>query len=488
MQIKLTRKNFIYMMIDIFLFVVVFGIKMNSIDSFNFIFILALIIYLFLLYSWFRCCVEKINFFTIILLLSFIYYFGQYLLNFFGFELDSQYNIKNTYTPAIINDTALYLLLNIVVLHFSVLLFYPKIKAKESKVDVIEKVGAFKFVAIVLLLVSFVCEILVLVFKIKINRTSGYAVALNTNYSGMGKFSYIVNFGSTLYLPALFASLVTTKESKLKILTWLSYLVYLILYFMSGSRFEAVVSLMGMLLILKFYFKKLNWKTFLFVVLGAILVLFLCSFMSRVRIITNYGIYNNYIDIIQAAFKAMEGDNFIVGTLSTTGFQILSVTAVYKNCPSIIDYSYGAYYLGGIIRIIPNLFGGENILITDSIDTIFYQFLTKTYGMGSSFIIEAYYNFGHFGILMMFLFGYLIGYVSRQMEYISQQKTTDLILTYFIFYIAATSFFWIRSDARFLAREIVYYYLVIRFLVVLVRQIFGRNNSSSVALQNKIKN
>ena len=64
-------------------------------------------------------------------------------------------------------------------------------------------------------------------------------------------------------------------------------------------------------------------------------------------------------------------DNIFTDVISTAGMQILTVTAVYDNCPSEIPYSYGEYYLFGILRIIPNVTGGTNIFITDSIDTMF---------------------------------------------------------------------------------------------------------------------
>ena len=44
-----------------------------------------------------------------------------------------------------------------------------------------------------------------------------------------------------------------------------------------------------------------------------------------------------------------------------------------------------------------------------------------------------------------------------------------------LYYIAATSFFWIRSDARFLVREIVFYYWGIKILTMCVQGTFFRN-------------
>lgn len=47
---------------------------------------------------------------------------------------------------------------------------------------------------------------------------------------------------------------------------------------------------------------------------------------------------------------------------------------------------------------------------------------------------------------MMVLYGALIAYLVNFMEN-RQKQEENLVLTYFVYYIAATSFFWIRSDA-----------------------------------------
>lgn len=471
---KVSKKNAVYMVGDLICFIIVFAIKATQPASFNTVFLLATTVYAYMIISWFSCCSDKLNYFTMILVLSYLYYFGQYLLNFFGVELTGQYTINNIYTPSRINSAALYLLLNMVVLHFSVILFQRVTRKEKIHVESSKDKQAFQYVSLILLGGSFVCEIAVLLFKISINRISGYSVALNTNYTGAGSFSYIVNFASTLYLPSLFAALVSTKGTRLKVIPWISYVIFVVLYFMSGSRFEAVVSMAGIFLLINFYYKKINLRKLIKFGIIGVIVLYICALMSNVRRITNYGRSGSYGSIVQEALNDTADGNFLTETISTAGFQVLTVTAVYENCPEKIDYSYGTYYLGGIIRVIPNLLGGENKLITDSIDTMFKQFLTKTYGMGSSFIIEAYYNFGNFGILMMLFYGYLISYVSEKMGNIRSKKLDDEILTYFIFYIAATSFFWIRSDARFLVREIVYYYYSFKFATWVFRGLFLR--------------
>ena len=372
------------------------GLSAFNPSEYKVVFVIMTIVHIGLLITWIKSHGNVFNYFSIILLLSYIYYFGQYLLVFFDIENKRQFTILNTYTPTTINRAAIYLEVNMVVLHAFTVLFKKTVKNltddsseyKGRKVNI----NVFRYVSLALLIVSFACEFFLLIFKIKLNVTQGYGVALNTNYSGAGAFSHIVNFGSTLFLPALFASFVSTKgKRKSTVFVWTIYIVFIALYFMSGSRFEAVVSLAGVCLYYNCYCKKIDLKKLVLIALVGVAVLYVCSLLSN-----------------------------------------------------------------------------------DSIDTMFRKFLTVTYGMGSSFIIEAYYNFGYAGVLMMVLYGALIAYLVNFMEN-RQKQEENLVLTYFVYYIAATSFFWIRSDARFLVREIVFYYWGIKILTMCVQGTFFRN-------------
>lgn len=475
MTFKITRKGMYGLIVDMALLVVVIILYGMNLSSFKVVFCMATTIYVCLFITWFQNCQDKINFFTIILLLSYIYTFGQYLLYCLDIEIQRQYTILNTFTPREINSAAIYILLNIIVFHASVLVFNKRIVGKNKEELKSKDKKAFKLTACMLLLVTFVCELMVLVFKIKINMAQGYSVALRTNYSGAGSFSYIINFLSTLFLPSVFATFIVSKGKKENKLVWLIYTIYLGGYFMSGSRFEAIISLAGVLLLYNFYYKRVNIKKTTFIFAIGLVVLYLCSIMSNMRIIQNYGKTMDFATIITEAVDVTNEENFIADVVSTAGMQVLTVTAVYNNCPSNESFTYGMYYLGGLVRVIPNIFGGDNPLITASIDKIFRQYLTKTYGMGSSFIIEAYYNFGWLGILMMIIYGYATAFLCKSMETVRRNLNQNMIFTYFIFYMASTAMFYVRSDARFIIREIVFYYFGVKVLVWVVKTLFFRH-------------
>jgi len=439
-------------------------------ENYNLIFCFGTVSFAILLISWIISTHQVVNYFSILIILIYIYTLGQFLLYYLKIDIKFQYNINNTYQPAQINHAVLYILSNTIILHFATVIFMnqgKKHKIERESSD--EEKEAFRIATIVVLNIAFVCKMVVLTYKIKLNLTYGYSIALGSTYNEAGVFSHIINFGSTLFLPAIFAALVATKNKKYNFLFWGYYVIFVVAYFLSGSRFEAVISLAGLVLLYHFYYHKISVKQFVVIGVIGICVLFVCSLLNNIRIITNYGQTSDFSEIFNKSMQTSKKNNFIFDVIATTGFQVLAVANVLINCPSIFNFTYGGYYLGGLLRVIPNIFGTDNILITKSIDSIFTPYLTKTYGMGSSFIVEAYYNFGYLGFIVMILYGFLIAFLCRKMNCIREGKSVNIIETYFIFYIAAESLFWVRSDARMLLREIVFYYIGFKIITKIVQ-------------------
>ena len=81
-----------------------------------------------------------------------------------------------------------------------------------------------------------------------------------------------------------------------------------------------------------------------------------------------------------------------LGTIELGNTQIIN-TLVYKECPKIIDYAYGTSYFKMLFSMIPNLWGGVHPSSID-VDSVFSPLYSKTTGLGSSFLAEAYWNFG----------------------------------------------------------------------------------------------
>lgn len=480
---RLKQKNVLIILTDISLIILCLISCIFNTQKYNYLFLISVVCYAIMLISWIRVSGTILNYVTVFFSLTYLYYFGQILLKSCGLPISYYINIDNTFSNVEICKTAYFILINILVLHASVIFFEGFLKKKETRTRYVKttyskKDAAYTTTSLILLTISFICEVLVLFYKYKINIVSGYASALGSVYNGAGAFSGIVRFLGSLFLPAVFAALVSTKGKKnTNIYVWVCYVLYLAIYFISGSRFDAVISLMGVVLLYHNYYKKIDLKKAIFICGIGIFVLVICSFMNNIRIVDSWGENTSYSAVVKRAVELSLNNNFLMDNLSVTGVQLLVVTTILKYCPSYIPFTYGIYYLGGLLRVIPNLFfGNNNPLITNDIDTIFSTYLTKTHGMGSSFVAEAYYNFGYLSVIMMVIFGGLMIFAMRKIDEVRKGINQNKILIGFIFYITSRSLFWIRSDTRMLLREIVFYYFGIVVLTLIVKQLFYRKD------------
>lgn len=476
---RIERKNSLIVIIDVLCCVIAYAVSLYWNDNYNILFYVVTSMYVYMIISWYYVSGKIFNYFTVLIALTYIYYYGQVILYAFNRPIRFQYTITNTLTKESIVKAAYYLLINVLVLHASAIFFNKRVKKGKQRDKLnVANFRSYRFTAIVVLCVSFVCQVMLLLYKYTINITLGYANALGSVYDAAGSFSTIVNFLATMYLPAFFLALVTTRYNKiLNKFVWASYGVYLVLYFMSGSRFDAIISLAGVVLLYHYCYREI--KIIQAIIIGGIgmLALFVCAVMSNIRIVENGNFSSIYNENVSEAVERTLENSFIEENLAVTGLQLLSVTTVMENCPSKVDFTYGIYYLQGFMRIIPNIFiSDNNILITKDIDTIFHEYLTKTYGMGSSFIVEAYYNFGYFGVLMMIIYGYMIAFINKKNEEVRFGLNQNDLLIGFLFYIICRSFFWVRSDARMLPREIVFYYLGFLCLSWIVKNVVYRKN------------
>lgn len=478
---KFKSTNIITIFVDLIFISVLIILNTSSlfIKSIEAVWVVNSLIYIFLIWTTTKFFKYKINYFTIFILLTYIYHLGQHLTYTFGWEISTQYTILNTYDISVINKIVMYATICVIILHASVCFFCGKdityqnktmtSSVKAKKMNIL----AIKITSIILFAVSFPSTVMVLVFKIKLLKQFGYSIALNSNFDSLGSFSYIVNFFYTLMIPAIVLALVAFKDSRWKVIFFIFTGVYIILYFSSGSRYQVVVFLMGLIIIFHYYYKKIKVKNALITCIIGYLLIFICSIMSEMRILMNHTSYS-FAEIIIKSIDITYKSNIFSKVLSITGQQIITITTVFEHCPNDINYSYGLYYLMGIARIIPNIFGGENKLITDSIDTMFHIYFTKSYGMGSSFIAEAYYNFGYLLVFVMIFYGFLIERLCRYtIKYTDENNVFGL---YVCFYFTCTTFFYVRSDARFLLRGYIFYCLSIFIIVKIVQNIFIKNS------------
>ena len=242
--------------------------------------------------------------------------------------------------------------------------------------------------------------------------------------------------------------------------------IYMILYTLSGSRISTMILLLSTLYVQSKLFSKINFKSLIKFVALALIVLFVFGMVSSAR--SNIKSGNDVISVLNNSKDTLIENNYLVATISEAGYTFEATATVLDNCPSNEPFHHGKSYISGLLYILPNGITGNYYVATKSTDETFKKYLNfYGSGIGSSFIAEAYWNFGYYSWILMIVFGFLIGKMSVSLDLAIKKRDYLLIFTNaYIFSIVA---FYIRSDTRTFFRNFVWFGLPIIIVVYYLR-------------------
>lgn len=145
----------------------------------------------------------------------------------------------------------------------------------------------------------------------------------------------------------------------------------------------------------------------------------------------------------------------------------MSTAIVVEKCPKFVEHLNGKSYISAVAYILPNFVTGNYFAKVPGVDDTFKKYLAYgDSGIGSSYIAEAYFNFGVGIYLVMVLYGFMLGKLSEKIEeYIFKGDYLKLFLYIGIFGIII---FYVRSDTRTFFRNFIWFYLSIYMVAKLI--------------------
>lgn len=409
------------------------------------------------------------RFYFVFITLTIFFYFGQHLL----VILDKSYLLSQNHTildgrikdQSIINASYL-ILQSLLLIHIG---YFYSIKYKKNAIDLktdqlkrsdIDKkvYKSFKFIAWTLFFISAVAMIIKLSYLIQLNQLYGYlerrAIESSDEFtSGLGNFALYLSewFFPSIYMLFIF----NTQKFKNKSM-YLIIGAFSVLYLMSGSRFLLLKLGMGIFLIQYIWIKPLTKKsTITIIVLGVIGVVVL-KIISLARAIPNVG-FSSMSMILSELFS----QGLFSGILWETGITFTSISNIIDKAPSVIPLFYGKSYLGSILIFLPSFmrfgfFETYNLSVSAIFSPLYYN--TNFIGYGSSFIAEAYYNFGYFMLFFMMFIGVLFGKLENALY--KARLTRNAPMFFLTTYILSELIYIVRNDMYPIPRYIVYYAIV----------------------------
>lgn len=433
-----------------------------------------------LTYAWIgiSCLIQarELNFYLIFIVMSFFFFFGQHLIHLLGRDfINISRSILGERIPIdFLNQTGFFVIESILLLHLGYLLSNI-FNNKRSTVNqsLFTPQSGFIKVGLILFFISVGPTVYILVNNIMTTYYFGYGELFYTEYYTSGGFNNITKFISLFTVPSLYMLLISYKGTRKVNYIVLLIFIYIVLYLMSGSRLSAILMISTLILIRHLWFKSIERKEAVKYIFICITLLLLFTTISSVR--NSIYLSSDPYELVSSALISIWNNNVIFSAIEEAGFTFLATATVITYCPSMEPYNFGMTYVNNILAVFPNLFWDIHPASTNT-DMIFKGYFTSYGGIGSSFIAEAYYNFGQFSLLIMPIYGWLLGYLCNKTK--RAVESHSIMTFYMCMYISSVVLFYLRSDTITFMRNFTYYAVIPCVLALII------SSSKKSKLQN----
>ena len=433
--------------------------------------------YVFMIYNCLRMK-GATNVLFIILCLSTMFYYGQHIVAVFdsNYLLSAQtYSILDGKLPDNCIINASYLIIACLLLltgsflarrDAGDMLVFEENALSQASLE--RKLKALKVIAVVFLLVSIYPTIKYLSAQYALSQTYGYLgrrnLEVESDYFQILGVSYFEVSLSQFFLPALYALMMSVKSKTGRIITYALMIIYLVMYYMTGSRYNLLKMLVTVFLIRVIWIKPLNKKEIKKYIWIGVVFIVLFSVGSILR--NSVNVTFNLDQIVDELSPS--------GTLWESGITFTTVSNLMDKCPSVVPFFYGKSWIGSILQCLPNAlrfgFFDENTLQTSSTFSHLY-YNTSVFGYGSSFIAEGYYNFGVFIFPVMLLFGVFLRWINDRLKL--AKLTSSPFLFLILVYVCGELAYGVRNDLSSVLRTTLSTVVIIVVFAFIVERMFA---------------
>lgn len=403
---------------------------------------------------------RRFNSYSIFLLLVGVFMFGQHILFLMDTYPKKMILLDNIISQEAIYKTGFLILYSIIIMNIGYIISSYTIE-QERKLELTEKNEFDRHriyrAGLLFFLVSFIPTIMVLSRNIILTFTVGYGERIvNSSYQPSG-IENISGIFASFMVPALIALFVGRKPGQK--FPVIAIAVYMILYTISGSRINTVILLIGTLYVQNMLFAKLTFKRLLKYGGCAIILLLILTVVPVARSYIGSS-KSDSNSVIKDSIEQVIDNNVIVSAISEAGFTFSATAVVVDKCPSDIEYKYGMSYVRALAYLLPNGMTDNLYAKIGSADDRFKGYFNQYgSGIGSSFIAEAYWNFGYMSLIVIFIFGLLLGKLSGALDLAILNK--NYIQIFILTFIFITVSFYVRSETSTFFRNIVWFGLPI---------------------------
>ena len=364
----------------------------------------AIVELIYIYYSWYKSEKSLFNGYIVFVTAYYAFNLGQPMLEVFNLvSYGKSILLRFDVTNKVFFEATYLGMLFILFMHFGALLALNKLPRVSyiDKDNAPLKILSIYKVSLILSILSFPLFFYELYSNLSIVIRYGYMAIYDNSLNTVPR---VIQLLSAYYEPsiiALFFSSCYLNKNKTLILAF-AIVTILVPPLILGGRSNAMI-IAALLLIVYALFNKINIKRLGLIAAAVIVLLVAFSYIATTRLEAP-GAKTSYSEALE------EVENPILFTLSEMGWSMTPLCWCLDIFPNQIDYKYGDSFLYSFTTIIPNLgfWKYHPAKIHSNLGEWLMDYKQITYGPGFSIAAEAYVNFGYFGFLFFFIYGFLI--------------------------------------------------------------------------------
>lgn len=376
--------------------------------------------------SWIKRGNQLISPYVIFLLSLYVFSFGQSFL--WALGLDSDRTLVGFYgiTISEIFDAQVLTLIMLASFHIGASFWMTKRNTNVNSFDIsknytpqLKQIGWFFFIISAIPYASETIHDMVL------SMTKGYGAVFGKGKVGLDN---LTGFISDYFIPSVICLFIVYKNSKVFRKFFLGILLLNVTAILiTGGRSNAVILLSLLIIMYHYLIKQFTRKWILVGGIGALLLLQVLAYIANIRTEEGRNIGFDGIKI---------ESNAAVDAIAEMGGTMFCQIKTMELVPSKESYRYGKSYLYSFTTLIPNLGFWE--IHPAKKESNLGDWLTDSlglgYGTGFSMCAEAYANFGYYGFIIFFFWGWFLANVFGKIEISAKTQNYALMAFLLILY------------------------------------------------------